>query len=581
MTVPVMFAATVAGHSEAVAVEDDSGRLTYAELDARSNAVAVALAEAGIGAEDRVAVCLPRGASVFVALLGILKAGACYVAVDPRYPAARRELMVQGSGARLALVEPGGEDLAPAACPAMPVPAGTAEHPPPGPAAPRSAACVLFTSGSSGRPKATVLTHEGLVAFARNPSLPALAEGDRVGQLSMLSFDAFHFEAWCTLAQGATVVVLPDLPALLAADLRRELRRRRVTAMLVPTMAAVHILRDDRDAFTSLRILHVGGDALPPATCRDLLAGEFRGRLFNLYGPTEATTACTALEITALPGDATSVPIGRPLHGTPVYVLGPDLRPVPDGEPGEVFVGGPGVARGYLGEAALTAERFRPDPFAADGSRMYATGDRARCRPDGLLEFLGRADDQVKIRGFRVEIGEVERAVSRHPAVRDAAVLPVGDGADRILVAFVVARGRLSPPALREHLAAALPHFMVPAGILVVASIDANEHGKRDRAALRRRWEQERQRVARHTAPSTEVETYLARVWGDLLAVETVGTDDDFFALGGNSMLAFRLQQRIRRDRGLTLEFRDVLRNAVLRDLAAAVERHAVEGERV
>ncbi|MER7759597.1 non-ribosomal peptide synthetase [Streptomyces sp. NPDC097619] len=573
-TLTGIWAASVARHPEAPAVRDDHRSLTYAELDAWSDTVARHLLDAGVRAEDRVGICLRRGTGMFAALLGVLKAGGAYLAVDPRYPAARRDLMIRAGGADVVLAEPEWRDDVPASR-VLTLPPPEAGGGPARPAAaprPRSAACVLFTSGSSGLPKATVLEHHSVVGFALNSALPPLTGEDRVGQISSLSFDAFHFETWCALAQGAEIVVLPALPDLLASDLQRTLRRLRITAMLVPTMAVGHVVREDRDAFAPLRILHTGGDAILADTCRELLAGEFSGRLFNLYGPTEATTACSAHEVGRLDADAVGVPIGTAFEGARLHVLGEDLLPVPEGETGQLFVGGYGVARGYHGDPARTAERFLPDPTAADGSRMYATGDLVRRRPDGELDFVGRADHQVKIRGYRVEPGEVERVLTRHPQVREAAVLPVGNGQDRALAAFVVRRGPVQPEELRRYAEENLPDHMVPAKILVVAGIPATDNGKRDRAALLEVLESDEARARGYEAPGTESERILAAVWSELLAVENVGAGDDFFVLGGNSMLAFRVRQKVRRETGAALDFREILEKPVLRDLARALE---------
>ncbi|MEV5317703.1 non-ribosomal peptide synthetase [Streptomyces sp. NPDC052687] len=573
-TLTELWAQAAARHPDAPAVRDTAAALTYAQLDAYSDAVAHALTEAGVRREDRVALSLRRGVGVFAALLGVLKAGGAYVAIDPRYPRARRDMMIKGSGARVVLAEPAWAAEIPAEHvlplvefePAVRVPRPNVT------VGPRNAACVLFTSGSSGRPKATVLEHRGIVGFARNPALPELTGEDRVGQISSLSFDAFHFETWCSLAQGAEIVVLPALPDLLASDLQRTLRRLRVTVMLVPTMAVNHVVREDRDAFAPLRILHTGGDAILADTCRELLAGEFAGRLFNLYGPTEATTACSAFEVRELAEDADGVPIGQAVAGAHLYVLDDALNPVEAGETGQLFVGGHGVARGYHGDPALTAAKFLPDPFQADGTRMYATGDLVRRRPDGQLEFVGRADHQVKIRGYRVEPGEVERLLARHPQVREVAVVPVGDDQDRILAAFVERRGPLLPDAVRAFAEHTLPDHMVPSKIMILPKIPATDNGKRDRAALLEILEAESARSRGHQPPATRSERLLAAIWSELLAVEKVGANDDFFALGGNSMLAFRVRQKVKRETGVLLEFSDILQHTVLRDIARTLE---------
>ena len=552
------------------AVSDADRSLTYAELDAASDRIAAALRVRDLGHEARIAVYLPRGVPVFVALLGILKAGCVYVPIDTSYSAARRDVMIRESGTALVITT---ADQAPDEFPSSTVEELAAATPLEDalPITGDHAACVLFTSGSTGRPKAIVLEHRNISYFARNPALPALRPSDRVGHVSSLSFDAFHFDAWCTLAAGAEIVVLPTMPQLVGSDVQRELRRLRITAMLVPTMAVNHVIREDQEAFASLRVLHTGGDVIVPSVCRDLVAAGFLGEFWNLYGPSECATACTGYRITEVPEGAESVPIGADLAGAAVYVLDQDGRAVPDGAVGELCIGGAGVGRGYLGQPRETATRFVPDPFAPGGGRLYRTGDLGRRRPDGLLEFVARVDDQVKIRGYRVEPREVERILTRHEGVLDVAVVAVGDDDSRHLVALVVAGSSLSLPALRKSVADIGPDYLVPSAILAVDKIPANSHGKRDSTTLRELARRELERRRRIVAPRDEVERRLANLWRELLAVEEVGLDDDFFALGGNSMLAFRFRRRVTKDLGVTLDMHDVLSTPVLAEIADLV----------
>ncbi|GIH26480.1 hypothetical protein Aph01nite_47900 [Acrocarpospora phusangensis] len=567
-TLTGLFAATVARHGSRPAVRDARRALTYARLDALSSDLAGRLAAAGVRPGDHVALLLDRGAPTFVALLGVLKAGAAYVAVESRYPRARKEMMLRNSGARLALVEPGGPDATAGGLAAFPLdldelrddaPAAAPAAPGPG-----DAACVLFTSGSTGTPKAAVLEHRNLVFFAANPSLPRLTPEDRVGHVSSVSFDAFHYETWCAFAAGAEVVTLGTMPELIGGDVQRELRRTRVTAMLVPSMALNHIVREDRNAFAGLRVLCTGGDVIFPATCRDLLAGDFAGDLYNLYGPTEATTACAAHHVTHVPADAVSVPIGRPLAGAEILLLDEDLAEVPAGRPGQIYIGGPGLARGYQGGPELSARRF----VTVGGRRFYASGDLARRDGSGLLDFHGRADNQVKIRGYRVEPEEVERVLARHPEVRDAVVIATGGGQDRRLAAFVEPHRQLPPRNLREYAAGELPEFMVPASFIQLDRIPVNDHGKRDLGRLAELLDDQTRREDAWVSPRDEVERYLAGLWEELLSVERIGAADDFFARGGNSLLAFRMQQRIKRELEVPLGARDVLTHSELNRLA-------------
>ncbi|MEU4180896.1 non-ribosomal peptide synthetase [Streptomyces sp. NPDC026589] len=567
-------------HGERPAVRHDQESLTYRELDRASNAVAGLLRGAGVARGDRVAFHLDRGVKVFAALLGILKTGAAYVPVDTRYPDARRDLMIVRSRPKLVLAERGGAERMPGLDvgileydpPSLPGPAGDESVVvDPGVVEPDQPAALLFTSGSSGTPKAVVLEHRNLCHFARNETLPGLRPDDRVGHVSSLSFDAFHYETWSAFASGAEIVVLPSMPDLVNRDVQRELRRHRISVMLVPTMALNHVVREDREAFSSLRVLCTGGDVVLPQTSRDLLAGSFSGRLFNLYGPTEATTACVAHEVLSVAPDADSIPIGRPLAEVLVYVLDESRAQVPRGAPGELYVAGPGVARGYFDQPELTEERFPPDLFAGDGTRMYATGDLVYQDKEGDFHYLGRTDDQVKIRGYRVEPREVERMLARQSDVREAAVLVAGEGGDRYLVALVVSDSAISLRDLRKHAEALLPEFMVPSSLIRVSEIPATIHGKRDLEQLGRLAEEHRRRSVGHVPPRDAEEHYLAGVWRDLLVVERIGATDDFFELGGNSLLSFRLLRRVAKDLGVTLSSRDVLTTSRLEALASLV----------
>jgi amino acid adenylation domain-containing protein len=572
-TLTSLFERAVADGPDRPAVSDDHETLSYAELDRRSDEFAAGLREHGVEPGGHVAVYLDRSVSLIVSILGVVKLGAAYVPIDTRYPSARRDLLIQRTGAKLMVTRPElsgelgdvGADLVTPDLAATVVPV-------PGEVEPSTVASILCTSGSTGLPKAIVLEHRNLVSFVCNPALTRLTPSDRVGQISSISFDAFTYEMWATLVHGAHLVVLPAVPDLLAADFQRQMRRYRISAMLVPTMVVNHVVREDRDAFASLRLLQVGGDVLLPSACADLFAGSFSGELVNLYGPAEISTACTSHRVTPADAQADSIPIGRPLDGVAVYLLSPDGEQVGAGEVGEMFVSGPGVARGYLGDAELTAQRFQANLFPGGTDRMYRTGDLARCRADGVLEFVGRADDQVKVRGYRVEPGEVERTLRRHPEVYDAVVLADGEPGDRRLTAFVIGQQSLVLRDLRDFAEAELPEFMVPSHFVTITEVPVTVHGKRDLDGLREQIRSERDRQQRHVPPGTETERYLARLWEDLLGVERVGGTDEFFALGGHSLQAFRVQRRVRRDLGVDVQYRDLLRNAVLRDLAAVID---------
>ncbi|TWP53815.1 non-ribosomal peptide synthetase [Lentzea tibetensis] len=574
-TLVELFAQSVRSHPDAAAVTDDEQQLSYRELDARSDALAHRLVELGVVREDRVAVHLRRGVDVVVAVLGVLKAGAAYLPIDTRYGEGRRNYMITEGRVRLVITEPDlADDLPPDdVLRWRSEPAERAGEPLP-PPAPHDAACVLYTSGSTGQPKAIVLEHRQMIAFTLNPVLPELTPDDRTAQVASISFDPANFEIWCTLAAGAELVVLPSIPELLDSDIQRELKRRKITVMLAPAIAINHAVKVDRDSFAPLRILHSGGDVLLPSTCRDLLAGRFSGRLFNLYGPAETTTACTAHEVTGIDDDAESVPIGSAFDGYHLYVLDAGFKRVPVGEPGELYVGGAGVSRGYLNRPELTAERFVPDAFSGEGGAMYRTGDRVRDRGDGVLEYLGRVDTQVKIRGYRVEPGEVERAICANPDVREAAVIAVGEVGDKRLVAFLVpAVDTLSLKELRADLERRVADFLVPSEFIVLPAMPTDAHGKRDWEDLGHTASTRMRQRPDFVEPRTETERYLADLWERLLTVEHVGVHDDFFVLGGHSLLAVRVRSVVRKELGVKLKPRAVFESSVLEELAQLVDR--------
>ncbi|GGX75418.1 amino acid adenylation domain-containing protein [Streptomyces hiroshimensis] len=578
-TLSELFERTALRYPTAPAVSDGEARLTYRELEEAVRASAQALIARGVSPGDTVAVHMPRGVPVVVAVLAVLRAGAAYLPVDEVYPAPRREQMLRDGAVTHVLVAPGRAERTaqpgpsvlewpfppggPAPVPSVPLP----------PSHPAGAACVLFTSGSTGAPRAVMLEHRQMVDFALADTLPLLGPGDRTAQSSGISFDTFTFELWRSFAGGAEVVVVPGIPELMEADLGKELRRRRITAMLAPAIALNHLARHDREALSGLRLLCSGGDVLLPATCRALREGGFSGELFNLYGPTEATVACTGFPVTDTGVLGEQVPIGHSFGRARLHVLDERLRPVPAGVPGDLYVSGPGVGRGYLGRPGLTARRFVADPFAGDGTRMYATGDRVRSGEDGALEYLGRTDSQVKIRGHRVEPQEVERALCRYEAVSEAAVLSEGEPGEKRLVAFVVVgQEEFLLRELRSHLRAAVPAHLVPAEIIVLDAMPTDAHGKRDRRRLTDMLGDQASRRNEYVAPRTDTERLLATMWEDLLHVESVGVLDDFFTLGGHSLLAVRARLLLRRQLDVAISPEVLFEYSVLEEQAGLID---------
>ncbi|GAA3887063.1 non-ribosomal peptide synthetase [Saccharothrix violaceirubra] len=537
-----LFEAQVVRTPDALAITGETS-LTYAEVNAAANRLANHLVAAGAGPDRVVAVKLPRSADLVVTELAVLKAGAAFLPVDPDYPADRIAFML--ADARPLLVVDGPVDVAhlPADDPRVAV---RPEHP----------AYVIYTSGSTGRPKGVVVTHAGLATFASAEAAHlAVRPGDRVLQFSSPSFDASVLELCMAVPSGAALVVPPPGP-LLGADLAEVVTRHGVTHALIPPVALATV---PDGGLPTLRTLVVGGDACPA----DLVARWAPGRrMVNAYGPTESTVV-TSWSGPLVPGGVP--PIGRPLPGTRVHVLDASLRPVPAGVPGELYVTGVGLARGYLDRPGLTASRFVADP-SGHGSRMYRTGDVVRWNAGGELEFLGRADEQVKIRGFRVELGEVQTAILRHPEVREAVVVARADAnGHKRLVAYVVGSG----DDVRAFLGESMPDYLVPSAVVELERLPMSPNGKVDRAKLP---EPDFSAGAStdYVAPEGPTEEALAAVWADVLNVARVGTHDNFFALGGDSILSMQVVARARQA-GHRFTTKDLFRFQTIADLAPHV----------
>ncbi|EFE66254.1 amino acid adenylation domain-containing protein [Streptomyces viridosporus] len=580
-TFPELFEEQVRSTPDADAVVAPGVRLGYSELNERANRLARLLVARGAGPERIVALLLPRSVDIVVAQLAVLKSGAAYLPVDPSYPAERIAFMLDDAAPVLAVTASGvalPQGVPPAGLPVLrlddPAVAGELAALPAHDLAdsdratallPGHPAYVIHTSGSTGRPKGVLVQHTGLAAFSA-----AVAEGfavdgtARVLQFASPSFDASVLELCSALPAGAALVVPPPGP-LGDEALAEVLREQRVTHALVPPAALATV---PVEGLPDFRSLVVGGDATGAELVDRWAPGR---RMVNAYGPTEATVAATLSEPLAAGGG--TPPIGRPVRGTRVYVLGDTLRPVPVGVPGELYVAGDGLARGYLGRAALTAERFTACPYGGPGERMYRTGDLVRWTDEGALEYLGRADDQVKVRGFRVEPGEIESALAALPGVGRAVVVVREDaGGDRMIVAYVVPAdpagpaGCLEPEALRAGLAGTLPEYMVPAAFVRLDEVPLMPNGKLDRKALP---DPQFTGALGSGAPRTPEEEVLCGLFAEVLSLPRVGVDDNFFDLGGHSLLATRVISRARAAFGVRLSVRSLLENPTVAALAA------------
>ncbi|MGW2817874.1 amino acid adenylation domain-containing protein [Streptomyces sp. NPDC001415] len=577
-TVAELFAAQAAATPDAPAVVSEEATLTYRELDTRVNRLAARLTRRGVGPEAVVAVALRRSPDLVVALLAVARAGGAYLPVDPTLPDERIAFMAADSGAGLALVDATTTDrLAPV--PVLQLRIDEPESDPGGDAATAPAAVldstayIIYTSGSTGRPKGVAVTHRGIAALARgHVERLGVTPESRMLQLASPSFDVSLCELFTALLCGAAVVTADVTRLAPGTPLADTIAAHAVThAMIPPAMLALV----PADALSTVESLVVGGEVTPP----ELVAAWAPGRsMVNVYGPTE-TTACVTMS-TPLAPDTGLPPIGRPTPDTLLYVLDQALRPVRRGTAGELYIAGPGVARGYVGRPGLTAERFVPCPFGPPGERMYRTGDMVVTGQDGQLAFQGRADGQVKIRGFRVELGEVEAALLAHPAVARAAVIVDDRDGDRRLAAYLVPGttppdGAL-PAELRRHLRARLPQYMVPSALTVIGELPFTRNGKLDRSALPA---PDYAGASSGRPARTPREEILCGLFAEVLGIGRIGIDDGFFTLGGHSLLATRLINRIRVVLGVELPLRTVFQSPTVAELARHLESGGSEGD--
>ncbi|WP_460764535.1 non-ribosomal peptide synthetase, partial [Lysobacter fragariae] len=574
--VHTLFEMQAARTPDVVAVTCEARSLGYAELNRRANQLACHLRDLGVKPDDRVAVCIDRDLQLVVALLGVLKAGAAYVPIDPGYPAERIAYVLRDSAPSVVLTQTSLQGVLPADLQApivvldgvvdaariawnsennAEVPGLTAAH----------LAYVIYTSGSTGEPKGVMVEHRNLAnLIGWHNATFGIAEGIRSSSVASVAFDACVWEIWPSLCAGGQLVLPPSAAARDPGQLLQWWAQAALDVGFLPTPLAEWGYAEGA-ANPQLRTLLVGGDRLKkfpklPASTT----------LVNNYGPTETTVVATSARLDA---NDPVLHIGRPIANTQVHILDDALQPVPPGEIGELYIGGAGVARGYLNRDDLTAERFIADPFVP-GGRLYKTGDLGRWRADGNIEYIGRNDFQVKIRGFRIELGEIEARLATHAGVRETVVLAREDlGSDKRLVAYLTleAGATLDPESLRAHLAAALPEYMVPAAYVALPVFPLTPNGKLDRKALPAP-PPDAYFTGAYEAPRGPVERTLARVWAGLLKRERIGRNDDFFELGGHSLLANTMVVRVRQALKIDIALKDLFANSRLAAFAQVVK---------
>ncbi len=589
------------------AVDSDGRMLTYEQLWRWSATVAAALAARGVGRGDRVAVTLDRSLELVATLLGIARIGAAYVPLDSLAPTDRVSFVIAEAQTRVVVCAdeaagwpiPAGVTRLTVPAMAMPSQPGTPADPAelmdpdvPAPIDAEDPLYVAYTSGSTGLPKGVVIPHRAVLRLVTKPYYCPLGPGDRVAQLANPAFDATTFEVWSTLAAGATIVILPPVVETAVGEWRALLRRHQISTMFLTTAVFGMIARGEPDAFSALDTLLFGGEAADPEAVRRVLAAGPPNRLVNAYGPTETTTFATCYDCT--PDSITGlerIPIGRPLQNTTLRVVDEELRPVPSGEPGELCIGGSGVALGYLHRPELTARRFRPEhtltgPVADSGTEpvgmVYRTGDLVRQLPDGAVEFLGRLDRQVKLRGFRIELEEIERAMMATGLVTAAVVEKVGDGLLAHLVAFFAPAGTAASEmaevsaAVSQALRDRLPRYMMPTRWVVLSGLPLTGTGKIDRTRLLAGLNTADSPAQLEAPTADELCIDVCAALRELLEVPEVRPVDNFFDLGGNSILAIQLAAGLQDRLGVPVEATDVLLTDSVAELA-----HRIAGLRL
>lgn len=587
-TLPQLFAERAGLRPHAPALSYEGRQMSYTELASRARAWAGRLAECGIADEALVGIYLERSSEAIIAMLATLEAGGAYLPLDPSYPKERLAFMIKDAGVRAIITDQRLRERLPD-CDVEVLLAGelpsadTDDRLLPDVCDPDRLAYVMYTSGSTGLPKAVEVTHRGIVRLVSS-GLFSLSEDDIELQLVSLSFDPSALEIWSCLLGGGKLVLHPSRnPSL--EEIGDALREHRITSTILITGLFPLMVDEHLDDLVGLRQLIVGGDVMPPGAAQRLLEAAPGLRLINAYGPTEGTIVATAHIITEPADVSTPIPIGRPVANAQIYLLDPARKLVPDGLPGEIWIGGHGVARGYRGRPDLTAQRFAADPFSERShARMYRTGDIGRWRRDGSLEFLGRVDAQVKIRGFRVEPGEIEAVLCQHPAVRECAVIAYESApGDRRLAAYIVPRAgeTLQGSQLRVYLKSRLPEFMVPSTFTLLQELPRTVNDKVERSLLPKPGDGSLPKVER-VAPRTMVEKEIQAIWIDVLRTPNVGIDEDFFESGGHSLLALQTVSRLRARFGLPVRLGDLYQTRTIRSLSVLIEKstekNTVEG---
>ena len=564
---------------DAIALVFENESITYDRLEGRANALARILTQTGIKTDSRVGVCLPRSIDMVIALVAVLKAGGAYVPMDVSYPQSRLQFMAADARLDLLLTVSEllvGDSARREGCICLDtLDYGQTVSPSPGSAFPQSLAYVIYTSGTTGNPKGVAVSHRGVVRLVKNANYAEMNDRHVFLQLTMVSFDVATFEIWGALLNGGRLVLMPD-HAVSLEEIGEAIAVHGITTMWL-TAGLFHLMVDRLPlALSGVQQLLAGGEALQADDVNKFIAAAGPGRLINGYGPTEVTTFTCCYRFNAPVDPGRAVPIGRPVSNTEIYLLDSGLNLVPGGVRGQLYASGPGVARGYLNNPDLTAERFVPNPFSrADGDRMYATGDIGSYLNDGNVEFLGRLDSQIKLRGFRIELGEIESFLSAQPDISGAVVVVHTDGSgERRLAAYVTERAgaTITPEQLRERTKSALPDFMVPSSFQILERLPLTRSGKVDRRALPDPRQVILPAPVEFEESRSPIEEGLVRIWAAVLGRDRIGINQDFFDLGGHSLLATQVVSRIREAFQVEFPLRLLFQNRTIGRLSEAVE---------
>lgn len=582
LAIPELFDRHVAARPESVALEFDGRVLTYGELARYANQLARRLVRLGVRRGDRVGLMMEGSAEIVVAMLGTLKVGAAYVPIDLAYPKARIEAILADTLAKVTIATPAfaprlvavettvlslDRDFA--------VLRDESEQALSVPLGPEDVAYVMFTSGSTGRPKGAMIPHRAVARLVCENAFAQIAATDKVGQGSNCAFDAATFEIWGALLNGATLVGLDNEVMLSSAALARVIAKRGISVLFVTTALFNELVAAQPDTFRGLRVLLFGGERVDAGRVRQVLGSAAPEVFCHVYGPTETTTFAVWHRLSAADLACGTIPIGRPISNSTAYVLDPGMQPNAPGEIGELYLGGDGLAHGYLCNPGLTAQSFVPSPFAeSGGTRLYRTGDKVRWGEDGSIEFVGRFDDQFKLRGRRIEIGEIEFWLKNEPGIRQAVTTVREDASgEKRIVAYIVPDAGAPVEvvsAVQDELRRRLPPYMQPHAVVMLGSLPLTRNGKVDRKALP---DPAQSSERSFSAPQTELEGRLAALWRDVLGVERVGCDENFFSIGGHSLRATQLVSRISREFGAEIPLRVVFERTTIAEQAAFLEQ--------